>query len=752
LTSPRRDGHDFIGDLYRKGVRSFVVSRLFDLSVFKDANFIKVPEPLTALQDLTAWHRRQFEIPVIGITGSNGKTIVKEWLFQLLHADHAIVRSPKSYNSQIGVPLSVWQIRPYHTLAIFEAGISQPGEMDKLEAIIRPTIGVFTSIGEAHSEGFASQEEKEKEKRKLFAYAHLPAALTILKIDTTAEKTTIVATGAGDLLQQQGVITIPFTDAASIQNAITCWEVLLHLGYSTQLIATRMKELTPVEMRLSLKKGIHHCVLINDSYSADISSLEIALGFMQQQRGGLRQTVILSDFIQSAIADAKLYEQILYLLQKHGVQRLIAIGEKISAAIRQLAATTTISLEFHPTTESFIAQFSTQQFKEEIILVKGARVFALERIVQLLEQQAHQTRLEIELPALLHNLHQYKKHLNRKTKVMAMVKAFAYGSGATEVASVLQYHGVDYLGVAYADEGVALRKAGIVLPIMVMNPEEAAFELMLEYRLEPELYSFSLLQSFDQFLQREGIQNYPVHLEIETGMNRLGFSLGELEQLGQYLQSTASFQVESVFAHLAASEDATEDSFTHLQFERFQTAAQQLEQILQRPFLKHIANSAATIRLPELELDMVRLGIGLYGIDSTTRFDLEPVTTLISTIAQIKEVDAGESVSYNRKTILERRSRIATVRIGYADGYPRQLGNGVGKVVIQGHLVPIVGSICMDMFMVDITDMPSVKEGDEVELFGPQLSVIQLAQWAGTITYEILTGISQRVKRVYFEE
>jgi alanine racemase len=750
IISPRRNGHDFIGELYRKGVRCFVVSSSIDGVDYPEATFIQVQDTVAALQQIAAWHRAQFKIPIIGITGSNGKTIVKEWLFQLLHQEYAIVRSPKSYNSQVGVPLSVWQIRSYHTLAIFEAGISQPGEMEKLEAIIRPTVGVFTSLGEAHSEGFVSKEEKEKEKRKLFIHAHVPTSLTIVKTIAQADSTEIIAKSPAD--DSEASIKIPFTDAASIQNAITCWEVLLHLGYAQDIISVRMRALTAIDMRLSLKKGVNHCLLINDSYSADISSLVIALGFMAQQHGGLRRTVILSDFLQSAETDEHLYEQIAQLLNRYQVKRIVAIGEKISQWLPAYAKAYAIAVETFPNTEKFFTHLSHSNFKEEIILVKGARVFTLERVIKFLEQKAHQTRLEIELPALLYNWQQYKKHLPAHTKVMAMVKAFAYGSGAAEVANLLQYHGVDYLGVAYADEGVELRKAGITLPIMVMNTEISAFEVLVEYQLEPVLYSFHIADHFDQYLQREGIQEYPVHLEIETGMNRLGFSVADIDVLGQRLQSSTSFQVQSVFSHLAASEDLRQDDFTKLQVTKFNDAASRLQKLAERPFLFHIANSAAAIRNPELALDMVRLGIGLYGVETSASLFLQPVTALYSTIAQIKEVEAGESISYNRKTILQRRSRIATIRLGYADGYPRQLGNGVGKVYLQGKLVPIVGTICMDMFMIDVTDVPAVKEGDEVELFGKNLPVQQVAIWAGTIPYEILTGISQRVTRVYFEE
>lgn len=750
IVGNRRDGHQFIQEVYKKGVRSFVISKEVEVNKFPEANFIKVDDSLQALQTLAIEHRKRFAIPVIGITGSNGKTIVKEWLYQLLHQDHNIVRSPKSFNSQIGVPLSVWQMNEQHTLGIFEAGISKPGEMDKLEKIIQPTIGVLTNIGEAHSEGFSSLAQKEKEKRLLFRNATIPESVVVSGIKKEQRSTTISA-----IYKTFGIaITIPFSDEASIQNAITCLQVMLHLGYDNKVIAERMKLLTPVNMRLELKKGINNCSIVNDSYSADTSSLEIALNFLDQQSTDENKTVILSDFLQSSMPDKFLYAQIFKSLQHHGVKRLIGIGENISSFFQAGNKGEDMEIQLFPATNVFLDQFLTSQFKEEVILVKGARVFGFEQIVQLLEQKAHQTALEINLNAIVHNLKVYQQCLKPETKIMAMVKAFAYGSGGAEIAGILQYHKVDYLGVAYADEGVELRKAGIMLPIMVMNPEEYAFETIVEHNLQPELYSFEILQSFDNFLQQEGIMHYPVHLEIETGMNRLGFSDDDIEKLSERLIETSSFTVQTVFTHFAASEEALQDEFTQKQFLIFNQAIKKLKKKLGNPFLSHIANSAAVVRHPEMQMDMVRLGIGLYGVDSTgnSQLNLQTVTTLKSTVAQIKYLKKGESVSYNRKAIVERDSVIATIRIGYADGYPRRLGNGIGKVWVNGKLASIIGTICMDMFMIDITDIENIKEGDDVILFGSQLPVQQVAKWANTIPYEIMTGISQRVKRVYFEE
>jgi len=752
LKGPRRDGHQFIADLYKRGVMNFVVDRQLEINDYPEANFLKVNDSLVALQLLAAHHRRQFSIPVIGITGSNGKTIVKEWLYQLLHQDYSIVRSPKSYNSQIGVPLSVWQMNKHHTLAIFEAGISRTGEMEQLQKIIQPTIGVLTNIGEAHSEGFTSLQEKETEKRKLFKNAVLPEQLLVKEIKRQNEYTIITTGSAGHDYQLQ----IPFTDDASVQNAITCWEVMLHLGYRQEVVQERMLLLTPVNMRLELKKGINHCSIINDSYSADMSSLEIALNFLDQQAGMNRRTVILSDFLQSSITDEVLYQLVMDSLLKHKVHRLIGIGDKITTQLNAHfpKGHSDLDIILFRTTDEFIHQFRSSHFKEEVILIKGARVFAFEKIVQLLELKVHQTVLEINLSAIVHNLKEYQRLLKPSTKIMAMVKAFAYGSGGAEIAGILQYHKVDYLGVAYADEGVELRKAGIGLPIMVMNPEENAFDAIVEYNLQPEIYSFELLQSFDLFLQQEGLQQYPVHLEIETGMNRLGFAVEDMEKLADYLLSCPSFRIETIFSHLAASEEKANDDFTLAQYSVFNMATLLLEEKLGYSVIKHIANSAAAVRHPDLQLDMVRLGIGLYGVDSAVSgsLNLKTVATLKSTLAQLKYLKKGDSVSYNRKGKVQSDALIATVRIGYADGFPRRLGNGIGKVMVRGRMVPVIGTVCMDMFMADVTDVPAVREGDDVIIFGETLPVQSVAEWAGTIPYEIMTGVSQRVKRVYFEE
>ena len=775
LKGSRRDGHQFIPELYKRGVQNFVISEVLHVDDYPEANFILVADALEALQRLAGFHRKQFNIPVIGVTGSNGKTIVKEWLYQLLHENFNIVRSPKSYNSQIGVPLSIWQMNSHHELAIFEAGISKPGEMEKLEKIIQPTIGILTNIGEAHSENFPNREEKLKEKLKLFAHAskviskgddawitrqmmrleennffwgrNMTSDLQVVSVGRQDFQTEIFLNYKYETFQ----FSIPFMDEGSVENAITCCSFMLLAGLDRSIIQDRMRQLQPVSMRLELKKAINQCSIINDSYSADLSSLTIALNFLDKQAAGSKRTVILSDFLQTGLTEEKLYDEIASLLRLHRTSKVIGIGKNISAFLK---TDNKVTYQFYNSTEDFLQQFRSSQFKDETILIKGARVFEFEKIAHALEEKVHQTVLEINLNAIVHNLKAYQNFLHPSTRVMAMVKAFAYGSGGAEIAGILQYHKVDYLGVAYADEGVELRKAGIHLPVMIMNPEESTFDAIVDNDLEPDIYSFELLHQFDAYLKRLGIQQYPIHIEIETGMNRLGFDLAYIKDLGEALNETDSFKVRSVFSHLAGSEDPAEDKFTLQQHAKFITASNELEKVLGYSFIKHIANSAAIIRHPLLQMDMVRLGIGMYGVDAakTKSLELQPVATLKSTIAQIKHLKKGESVSYNRKGVVKKDSVIATIRIGYADGYSRMLGNGAGKMLINQQLVPVIGSVCMDMTMVDVTGIPDVREGDEVIVFGNDLSIEQIAEWANTIPYEIMTGISQRVKRVYFEE
>lgn len=781
IPGPRRQGNAFVKDLYHKGVRNFIVDKSFVFlpEEYEGANIILTENVLAALQKLTTHHRSQFSFPVIGITGSNGKTIVKEWLHQLLQADYNIVRSPKSYNSQIGVPLSVWQMNGTHTMGIFEAGISLPGEMERLEKIIQPTMGIFTNIGEAHSEGFENIGSKIYEKTQLFKNCGLiiycndetlideallelqqknaatlfswgqkeDATLCITTIQVQPFNTVIKAT----YQQRKLSISIPFTNDAAIKNAITCWCVLLHLYVGDEVIQERMLQLKPVEMRLELKEGINNCSVINDSYSADITSLSIALDFLEQQQQHPKRTVIISDILQSGKSNSALYEEMASILRQKNINRLIGIGTEISRHSSSFAGIK--ETLFFTSTNEFKQQFPSLYFYNETILLKGARIFEFEQISHLLEQKSHQTVLEINLSALIHNLKTYQQQLQAGVKLMAMVKAFSYGSGSFEIANLLQFHKVDYLAVAYADEGAELRRAGISLPIMVMNAEESTFDMLVQYNLEPELYSFGILTAFENYLLQSGIANYPVHIKLDTGMHRLGFEAAEIKTLCRRLLGNDIFKVQSVFSHLAASENKVHDEFTQMQAERFHEAVKQIETVIQYPFIKHIANSSAIHRHKNLQLDMVRLGIGLYGVDSSLGMQqqLKNVSTLKTTISQIKQVKAGESIGYSRSGIAEKDSVIATVRIGYADGYPRSLGNGNGKMYVNGMLAPVIGNVCMDMTMLDITGI-AAKEGDDIMVFGEKLAVTEVAHWANTIAYEILTGISQRVKRVYYEE
>jgi alanine racemase len=748
------------------------------------ANIILVKNSIAALHELAISHRNQFPknaLPVIGITGSNGKTIVKEWLNHLLQNEFSIARSPKSFNSQIGVPLSVLNIRSTNDLAIFEAGISEKGEMKNLQKIIQPTIGIFTNIGNAHDEGFSSRNEKINEKLILFqtsdhlifcsddenlknkiqAFQQKNKQLKLFSWGAKSDNVLQVkqikkeAFSSSVFLQYKKSkfgISIPFTDDASIQNAIHCVAVLILLNKKEEEILKLFSTLYPIEMRLELKEGINHCNIINDSYSNDLYSLAIALDFLNQQKQNVRHTVILSDIVQSGIESKKLYSEVASLLRQKNIDRFIGIGKDIFSQKNDFSFIKNSA--FYKSTDDFLNNIFLSNFHDETILIKGARQFEFEKISHVLEQKVHQTVLSINLNSIVHNLKKYKALLHPSTKIMAMVKAFGYGSGSYEIASVLEFNKVDYLAVAYADEGIELRKAGITLPIMVMNTDRTVFDSIVNYNLEPELFSFSLLNDFTEYLKRTEIENYPVHLKIDTGMHRLGFMEGEINLLCKKISGNHFIKIKSVFSHLAASEDKKEDLFTDFQFNVFQKSCSKIEKALGYLFDKHIDNTSGISRHPDLQMNMVRLGIGLYGIDSNREMQksLKNVSTLTTTISQIKKMKAGETVGYGRMGKVERDSLIAVVRIGYADGYSRRLGNGVGKMLIKNKLVPVIGNVCMDMTMLDVTGIKNLKEGDEVIVFGEELSLQQLSKWAGTIPYEIMTGISQRVKRIYFEE
>ena len=778
LTSERNDAHQYIYRLCQKGVKTFIVNHIPEncVGLEDDICFIIVADTLRALQKLATHHREQFAIPVIGVTGSNGKTVVKEWLYQLLKTDYIITRSPKSYNSQVGVPLSIWQLNSKHTLGIFEAGISQLGEMDLLRDIIQPTIGVFTSLGTAHDEGFKNVSEKLQEKLQLFSHCqtvivnalsfkdeHLEllnehvflisknsnATLQILEIENLYTHSTIIA----NYKNEQIKINIPFTDSASVDNAITCWAVLLHLNIAKQDIAKRINLLQAVAMRLELKLGNNNCVLINDFYNSDINALEIALHHQKQQHRGGNKVVILSDIEQSGKLSWELYTDVAKLMLQFEIDIVIGIGKEISSQKNLFNQGT----YFFDTTQAFISESknnSELQFHHAIILLKGARSFGFEMISKHLQQKSHDTVLEINLNRLVHNLNFYRSQINKDTRIMCMVKATGYGSGSTEIAFTLQHHHADYLAVAYADEGVELRKAGIHLPIMVMSPEESSYDDMIEYRLEPEIYSFKIAIEFLQALQTKAISEpYPVHIKLDTGMKRLGFEKKQINELCALLKNETLLKVKSIFSHLVASDDKAFDEFTNSQISLFEALAEQIEQTIGYKTLKHICNSGAITRLKHAHYNMVRLGIGMYGIgfNDVEKHNLENISSLKTRVSQIKELEIGETVGYNRKGVATKKMKIATIPIGYADGFSRKLGNGNFSVFINHKSCNTVGNICMDMCMVDVTDI-NCNEGDEVIVFETNEQLMQLSKSMETIPYEVLTGISTRVKRVYVQE
>jgi Alr-MurF fusion protein len=772
--SGRRNGHEFIAEAYAAGVRNFVVRRQTEIRM-PEANFLLVDDVLLAIQKLAAYHRARFGLEVIGITGSNGKTIVKEWLYQLLVADKTIVRNPKSYNSQLGVPLSVWQIGDKDDLGIFEAGISTINEMVNLEAIIKPTIGVLTHIGTAHDEGFKDRREKVLEKLKLFTHCRLlihnydqlmdfkediPGrrqfswSMKFKQADLYVFAQTVISRNTYVRARYQGKeieCLIPFLDQASVQNAIVCWATMLAMGIEPADADKRIERLSPVSMRLELKNGINDCSVIDDSYNSDVQSLEIALNFLNQQNQNATRTLILSDIFQSGLNGDVLYRQVANMIKTKKVDRFVGVGPAISAHQDYFDLA---NKHFYGDTAALLAHLKALNFVNETILIKGARSFEFELISQALTLKAHETVMEINLNALLSNLNFYKSKLKPGVKIMAMVKAFSYGSGTFEVANILQYNKVDYLAVAYIDEGVALRQAGITLPVMVLNPEVSAFDKLAEYKLEPEIFSFNLLDEFVKYAQIHNLNYYPVHLKIDTGMHRLGFEDFEIETLCDLLEQNRYVKVQSVFSHFVASDAQEHDDFTRKQIRRFERAFAKIEKALGYAVIKHISNTGGIARWPAAQFDMVRLGIGLYGINPSSPSELsalQPIATLKTSISQVRKVAADDSIGYNRKGKLKKPGKIATIRIGYADGYLRAFGNGVGKMLIHGTLVPTVGNISMDMCTLDVSEVEA-KDGDEVIVFNDKLKIEELAKEIDTIPYEILTNISQRVKRVYFYE
>lgn len=777
LKTVRNDGHRYISELYTQGVMTFVVSvEPIDKADYPDATFLVVPDTLLALQQVAAAHRAAFYKPVVGITGSNGKTIVKEWLFQLLHTDFLIVRSPRSYNSQTGVPLSVWQLKSEADMGIFEAGISEPGEMVRLQPVIRPTIGVFTMIGEAHQGHFDSTRQKIREKLMLFKEAE-----TLIycadhdevadEIQTSNIPARLVSWGRDDratlkllslLLKENGTeleltdhnstftFHIPFSDRASVENALHCITLLWVMHYDVSTINERLALLEPVAMRLEVKAGRNRCLIINDSYNSDLSSLSIALDFMSQQAGTRRlsKTLILSDILQSGVHAEELYSRVASLITARGVDRLIGVGKDLS---RYAELFTQSDKRFFLSTGDLLQALPSLDFDQEVILLKGSRIYHFESILEQLELVAHETILEVNLNALVDNLNYFRSLLQPTTRVMCMVKAFAYGSGSVEIARALQHHRADCLAVAVADEGAELRQAGIRIPILVMNPEKSSFATLFEHRLEPEVYSLKLLKELIEDVGRQGLTDYPIHLKIDSGMHRLGFEPGEVEQLINILQGQNQLKIRSVFSHLAGADDGRLNDFTHQQVQTFVEVADRICEAFDYPIIRHILNSAGTERFPQYQFDMVRLGIGHYGVSALPEQQLPQVCRLKTIVLQLKKVQAGESVGYSRRAMLTEDRLIAVLPIGYADGFNRHFGNGVGEVWINGHRAPVIGNVSMDLTTVDVTGI-AVKEGDEVEIFGSNITISELASRLNTIPYEILTGVSRRVKRVYYQE
>ncbi|TAH25580.1 MAG: bifunctional UDP-N-acetylmuramoyl-tripeptide:D-alanyl-D-alanine ligase/alanine racemase [Cytophagales bacterium] len=775
IDGDRHNGHQFIESAYNKGVRNFIIEKKINISQLPEANIILTNSSVKALQNIAKFHREKFKIPVIGITGSNGKTIVKEWLAQLLSKEFNLIKSPRSFNSQIGVPLSVWNMQANHNLGIFEAGISKPNEMGNLEKIIQPSIGIFTNIGTAHDEGFENTAQKIREKLLLFSNCEvlifcsdyesinneIATKTWTLKTFSWSIKSNIadVKINIKQVANNSSIIElnhnndktsyiVPFTDNASIENIIHCIVLMIYLKIPAIDINQRLKGIQSVAMRLELKQGINNCYIIDDSYNNDLEGLSNAINFLEQQNASLPKTIIISDLLESSISSDTLYARVAELIKSKNIHLIAGIGKDI-----QILKSEFTNSAFYPTTEDFLNNFQTHKINNQIVLIKGARKFQFEKLAQLLQEKAHGTVLEVNLDAITHNLNYFKSQLNNPTKIMVMVKAFAYGSGSYEVANLLQFHHVDYLGVAYADEGVELRNHGIQIPIMVMNPSSSAFFKIIDNNLEPEIYNFRILHQFIDFIKHAQIPQARIHLKIDTGMHRLGFEEHEISDLIKILKDTPELKVISLFSHLAGADSKKHNGFTIVQLNLFSKIASIIESELKYIIIKHILNSAGIINYPEHQFDMVRLGIGLYGIDASENVQskLATVGRLKTIISQIKHVASGETIGYSRVGVANSPTTIATIAIGYADGYNRGFSNGIGKVVVNGQLCPVIGNVCMDMTMIDITNIEA-NEGDEVEIFGENNSIQNLANSINTIPYEILTNVSERVKRIFYSE
>lgn len=771
LKGPSHDGHRFLKEAYQAGIRSFLVATVPEsIDQFTGSTFIKATNTLIALQVLAAWHRRQYKGRLIAITGSNGKTIIKEWLAQIIQSAFKTIRSPKSYNSQIGVPISVLNISGDEQYAILEAGISMPGEMASLQRILDPDIGLICNIGDAHQENFADLASKAREKISLlknceiifYCLDHILIHQELSSSGFPGQKfswsriqpahlqiTGEMRQGSSCLLtarfhSNNVSLTIPFTDPASVENLIHIWLLLLTIGFDKATIQNQVAKLEPVRMRLEQKAGINRCTLINDYYNSDIQSLKIAIDLLFQQTPYTRKTIILSDILQTGQSEVSLYKEVSRLLEHRNLHRLIGIGPAIDRNRNQFSG----SVSTWSSTAGFLSEINTDDFHDEAILLKGARSFAFEQISSILEARIHATTLEIRMNDLRYNLEQYRKIVGPDVRIMTMVKAFSYGSGGVEMAKFLAHERVDYLGVAFADEGIEIRRAGIKTPVMVMNPDFQQSDLIIDHHLEPEIYNWSGLNTFTQTIRKLGLKSYPVHLKLDTGMHRLGFDYRETDLLLDFLSNHHEIYLKSIFSHLAASEDPANDDFTNLQISRFSESCNRLGEKINYPFLRHILNSSGIERFPQAHFDMVRLGIGLYGLGNTGIVDLRPITTLKTIISQIHDLPAGESVGYGRRTILDKPTRIGIIPIGYADGIDRKLGNGNYRMIVKGKQAPTIGNICMDMTIIDLNGM-GASEGDEVIIFGPQNPVTGMADILQTISYEVLTSVSSRVKRIY---
>ncbi|MDN3669229.1 bifunctional UDP-N-acetylmuramoyl-tripeptide:D-alanyl-D-alanine ligase/alanine racemase [Echinicola jeungdonensis] len=765
------DGADFIDGAYQEGVRNFILKEGNISSHIPQANVIQVPDPLAALQALAAWNRKQFTGPVVSITGSNGKTIIKEWLGQILSRKHNLAKSPKSYNSQVGVPLSLFGIEAFHQVAVIEAGISQPGEMEKLQKMIQPDIGIFTNLGTAHDEGFSSREEKLKEKAKLFGNckfiiyrkdqemvsqyleSNFPASQLISWSDKPgADYTLSVKKEEG-----QSKITLfkpdlsiytfhcRFEDEANLENLRHAIVAALTLGINMDEIQESIPQLKPIEMRLTLKPGINQCLLIDDTYNNDLAGLDIALEFLQNQRPKRRKILMLSDLLEAGESH-KVYQRVSQLISHYQIDKIYGVGKDIVLLEKSFPEKSL----FFPNTKELLDHLDRENFQDDLILIKGARKFEFEQVVNRLQERIHGTVLEINLNALSHNFNFYKRRLKPSTKLMVMVKAFAYGGGATEITHHLEQLKADYLAVAYTDEGVALRNDGIQLPIMVLNPVPESFHNLLKYKLEPVVYSLSFFKQLGQFCKSfKG--KVKIHLDLDTGMHRLGFSQRDLEDLNRLIVEYPELEIASLYTHMAGADEAAHENFSMQQLELFKKMGDKIKSYLGYQPLMHALNSAGIIRYPDYQFDMVRLGIGLYGVEVNGLFEkaLDPISCLKTTVSQIKKLKKGETVGYGRKGVMPEDGQIATIAIGYADGYDRRFSNGKGYVLIHGQKAPVIGNVCMDMTMVNATGI-DVREGDEVIVYGQDISLKTLAQSIGTIPYELLTNISSRVKRVYY--